>query len=77
MKDQPEPLFDAIVRIDKLPTNGRTISVDADEATRARIAEALKLMAVERFVADLTVAPMRGGLRAQGRLKARIVQSSV
>lgn len=77
MKDQPEPLFDAIVRIDKLPTNGRTISVDADETTRARIAEALKLMAVERFVADLTVAPMRGGLRAQGRLKARIVQSSV
>ena len=77
MKDQPEPLFDAVVRIDKLPTAGRTISVDADEATRARIAEDMKLLAVERFVADLTVAPFRGGLRAQGRLKARIVQASI
>ncbi|MGV3574850.1 MAG: YceD family protein [Devosia sp.] len=77
MKDQPEPLFDAIVRIDKLPTAGRTISVNADEATRARVAEDMKLLAVERFVADLTVAPFRGGLRAQGRLKARIVQASI
>lgn len=77
MKDQLEPLFDAIVRIDKLPTAGRTVKVDADEATRARLAEEMKLIAVERFVADLTVAPLRGGLRAQGRLKARIVQPSV
>ncbi|MET0435957.1 MAG: DUF177 domain-containing protein [Devosia sp.] len=77
MKDQPAPLFDAIVRIDKLPTAGRSVSVDADEPTRARIAEELKLIAVERFVAELTVAPLRGGLRAQGRLKARIVQASV
>lgn len=77
MKDQPTQLFDAIVRIDKLPTAGRSISVDADEATRTRLAEEMKLLAVERFVADLTVAPFRGGLRAQGRLKARIVQASV
>lgn len=77
MKDHPEPLFDAIVRIDKLPTAGRTVSVNANEATRARIAEDMKLLAVESFVADLTVAPFRGGLRAQGRLKARIVQASV
>ena len=40
-------------------------------------AEEMKLLAVESFVADLTVAPIRGGLRAQGRLKARIVQASV
>jgi uncharacterized metal-binding protein YceD (DUF177 family) len=77
MKDQSTQLFDAIVRIDKLPTAGRSISVDADEATRTRLAEEMKLLAVERFVADLTVAPFRGGLRAQGRLKARIVQASV
>lgn len=77
MKDKPQPLFDAIVRIDKLPTAGRTVSVDADEATRVRIAEDMKLLAVENFVADLTVAPFRGGLRAQGWLKARIVQASV
>lgn len=77
MKDHPEPLFDAIVRIDKLPTAGRSVSVNADEATRARIAEDMKLLAVESFEADLTVAPFRGGLRAQGSLKARIVQASI
>ncbi|KRB01055.1 hypothetical protein ASD83_05850 [Devosia sp. Root685] len=77
MKDHPEPLFDAIVRIDKLPTAGRSLSIDANEPTRAKIAEAMKLIAVERFAAELTVAPLRGGLRAQGRLKARIVHPSV
>ncbi|HWV20584.1 MAG TPA: hypothetical protein VN036_06120, partial [Devosia sp.] len=77
MKDQPEPLFDAIVRIDKLPAAGRSVSIDADEATRAKIAQAMKLTAVERFVADLSVTPLRGGLRALGHLKARIVQPSV
>jgi len=77
MKDQPEPLFDAIVRIDKLPAAGRSVSIDADEATRAKIAQAMKLTAVERFVAELSVTPLRGGLRALGHLKARIVQPSV
>lgn len=77
MKDQTEPLFDAIVRIDKLPATGRSVRVDADEKTRAAIAEAMKITSVERFVANLTVAPLRGGLRAQGRLEARITQPSV
>ena len=75
MKDQPEPLFDAIVRIDKLPAAGRSVSIDADEATRAKIAQAMKLTAVERFAADLSVTPLRGGLRALGHLKARVVQN--
>lgn len=77
MKDQTEPLFDAVVRIDKLPASGRSVSVDADAATREKIAEAMKLTSVERFVAELTIAPLRGGLRAQGRLQASITQPSV
>lgn len=77
MKAQHEPLFDAIVRIDKLPAAGRSVSVNADEKTRAAIAAAMKLISVERFVADLSVVPLRGGLRAQGRLRASITQPSV
>ncbi len=77
MSDKTQPLFDAIVRIDKLPASGRSVRVDADQATRDKIAEAMKLSTVERFVADLSVVPFRGGLRAQGRLKAHITQPSI
>jgi uncharacterized metal-binding protein YceD (DUF177 family) len=71
------PLFDAIVRIDRLPATGRDLKVSLDEATRARVAEELRLTAVDSFEATLTVAPLRGGIRAQGRLVAEIVQPSV
>ena len=37
-----EPIFDAVVRIDKLPAGGRSIAVDADETERQAIAEAMK-----------------------------------
>lgn len=77
MSRAEKPLFDAVVRIDKLPSAGRSVSVDADQPTRDAIAEAMKVTAVEHFTADLTVVPLRGGLRAQGNLKARIVQPSV
>lgn len=77
MTQKAEPLFDAVVRIDRLPSAGRSVTVDADTETRAAIAQQMGLTAVERFVAELTVAPLRGGLRAQGRLSARIEQPSV
>lgn len=71
------PLFDAIVRIDRLPATGRDVKVSLDEPTRAALAEALKLSAVDSFSATLTVVPLRGGIRAQGRLVADVVQPSV
>src|SRR5690606_31800051 len=37
----------------------------------------LKISAVDAFEASLSVVPLRGGLRAQGRLVADIVQPSV
>ncbi|MET3925766.1 DUF177 domain-containing protein [Devosia sp. 2618] len=72
-----EPIFDAIVRIDRLPTTGRDLKVSLDEPTRAALAESLKLIAIDSFEANLTVAPFRGGIRALGRLKSHIVQPSV
>lgn len=72
-----EPIFDAVVRIDKLPAGGRSIVVDADESERTAIAEAMNILSVERFTASLTVTPLRGGLRALGHLKAEAMQASV
>ena len=77
MKSAESPLFDAIVRIDRLPANGRTLEVQLDEPTRESLAQNMKLSAIERFQANLVIVPLRGGLRAQGQLTARIVQPSV
>lgn len=77
MTDKDSPIFDAIVRIDKLPASGRSLNVDADEATRAAIANAMNVLSVERFVAQLTISPLRGGLRALGHLDASVTQASV
>jgi hypothetical protein len=77
MTIQDEPIFDAVVRLDKLPSAGRSVNVNADEAQRAAIAESLKILAVDRFVAELTVVPLRGGLRAQGFVDAVVQQASI
>lgn len=77
MTHKAEPLFDAVVRIDKLPAAGRSLKVEADARIRSDIAEAMKVTAVTRFQAELTIVPLRGGLRAQGWLKAHIEQPSV
>lgn len=75
---RPEPpILDAVVRIDRLPASGRSVKVEADEATRAAIAASMNILSVERFSASLTVAPLRGGLRAQGHLDAAVTQASV
>lgn len=71
------PLFDAVVRLDRLPASGREVKVLLDEPTRAALAEELKLSAIDSFAAELTVTPLRGGIRALGRLVADVVQPSV
>lgn len=77
MSEHDTPIFDAIVRIDKLPTGGRPISVDANADERAAIAKAMNILSVEQFKASLSIVPLRGGLRAQGHLDARVTQASV
>lgn len=77
MSTPDTPIFDAVVRIDKLPAGGRSIKVDADPATCVAIAARMNVTSVEHFKAELTVAPLRGGLRALGKISARIVQPSV
>jgi uncharacterized metal-binding protein YceD (DUF177 family) len=77
MSHSEPPILDAIVRIDRLPASGRSVNVAPDAAKRAELAGILNIDAVEAFDAKLTVTPLRGGIRALGRLTARIVQLSV
>lgn len=77
MTTTPAPLFDATVRLDRLPAHGRDLKVSLDAPTRETLAADLRLLAIESFDATLNVAPFRGGIRALGQLTARIVQASV
>ncbi|KKB09236.1 YceD family protein [Devosia chinhatensis] len=77
MSHSPGPIFDAIVRIDKLPTGGRSVVVEANDVERAAIAAAMNILSVESFVSRLAVTPFRGGLRALGSLDAVVSQASV
>ena len=73
----PAPIFDSVIRIDRLPATGRDLTVSLDEPTRAALAELLDISAIDSFEVTLSVAPLRGGIRALGRLVADIVQPSV
>lgn len=67
-----EPWSD-VVRVHEI---GRGLSrrLEADEATRARVAKFLGLEGLTRLVADVTVAPAPIGWRLSGRLDAAPVQ---
>lgn len=77
MTEHTAPLFDAIVRVDRLPSGGRSVDVALDAETQAALAVQLNILSVEGFQAKLTVTPLRGGIRALGRLSALITQASV
>lgn len=69
-----EPALDASLRVDNMPAIGRDISVEADETQRAAIADLLGISAVEKLSAQMKAVKFRGGIRVEGRLKARTVQ---
>lgn len=78
MTEKNEPIFlDAVVRIEKLHPPGRDVSITLDTEGLAALAEVLKVTVVEHFSATAIVAPLRGGVRVLGHLKARIAQPSV
>lgn len=78
MSRPPSPLLpDAVVRIDQIPPAGRPLSVKADDEALARLTERLKVSAVERLAAEVTITRFRGGLRAVGRVEAAVVQPCV
>lgn len=54
---------------------GRSVTIEADEAARAAIAKRLGLIALERFVVTAAVRSVAGGIAATGEIDARVVQS--
>ena len=69
--------LDAVVAIDKIPSEGRTVSIDTDAEQRELLAERLKVSQVNAFSAKLTASRFRGGIRAQGTVQGTIVQPCV
>ncbi len=72
-----EPVLDVSLRVDNVPAAGRDISVQADDAQRAAIADLLGISAVDQLLAQMKAVKFRGGIRVEGRLKARTVQPCV
>jgi len=70
-------LPDAIVRVDKLPANGRKIKVVAEKDQLPAIAQHAKVSAVKYLKADLLVSAFKGGVRVSGRLLAEVSQPCV
>lgn len=77
MSQHPVSILDATIRFDRLPSSGRELEVSPDATALAAMAELLKLSSVDAFHASLTAVKLRGGIRVQGNLTARIVQPSV
>jgi len=76
-RKSPESFHDAAFRVDRVPAEGRRITVEADAEELAALTERLKVSAVEMLTADLTASRFRGGVRVEGRLRSRVVQPCV
>ena len=64
--------------VTRLPQSGMPVLVDADARQREALAAAHGLLSVERFHAELLVAPWkRNGVRVSGRVEADITQQCV
>ncbi len=64
--------------VSRLPQKGMPVVIDANERQREALAEAHGLVSVERFHAELHVAPWkRNGVSVSGRVQADITQQCV
>jgi uncharacterized metal-binding protein YceD (DUF177 family) len=68
---------DATIRLDSMPPEGRTLTVEPDAELRAEIAAALGVTALDRLRVELRATRFRGGMRVEGRLLADVEQPCV
>lgn len=72
-----EPLS-RIIRVDTLPRDGETFTIEASPDERTALADFLKLPSIERFSATLTVKrAARGAARVVGRVEGELTQACV
>lgn len=73
-----QPLdLDAVIKVDKIPSAGRTVIIATDDEQREALAERLRVGEVQSFEANLVAQRFRGGIRAQGRVSGTITQPCV
>lgn len=78
MSVRPDNLeLDAVVKVDKIPTNGRLVTIETDSEQREALAERLKVSEVTDFSASVTATRFRGGIRVQGKVDGAVVQPCV
>ena len=76
--DGPAPEFSRLLRLGSVGPEGRREVLEADGAERAALARRFGIPAVESLRAELRLRPEAdGGVRAEGRLAADVVQSCV
>lgn len=77
--DQPVPSPVSFpVHVARLPRKGMRVEIEADDGQRAALAAAHGLEGVDSFRAELDViAWKKGGVKVEGRVRARIVQACI
>ncbi len=71
------PEFSRTVRIDTLGSAPRAMTIEADEAERAALAERFGLVSIESLVAEVALSRADEAVTAAGTLKAAVTQSCV
>ncbi|WP_404404404.1 YceD family protein [Pelagibacterium halotolerans] len=69
--------LDARVKVDKIPAEGRVVTIETDDDQRTHLADRFQVSAVNAFAATVTATRFRGGVRAQGRVTGEVVQPCV
>ncbi len=77
-EDDIDAPFSRIIRVDTLPRNGETMVIEANAEERAALAALLKVPAIERLAATLTVKrAARGGARVVGAVHGALTQTCI
>ncbi|WP_421913467.1 YceD family protein [Mesorhizobium sp.] len=67
-----------VANVGRLPQKGLPVVIETDVAQRAALAEEHELLSVEKYRADLLVAPWkRNGVKVTGRVEADITQACI
>jgi len=78
MTDQdPAPFLSHVVRVSDVPRAGLRVTIEADEASRARIASAYDLVALPKLTATFTLAGNARRLKLKGQVRAEVRQTCV
>ena len=68
---------DASIRLDSMPTTGRSLDITVELEAREAIAAQIGVTAVDRLQVKLQAVRFRGGMRVTGQLRALVTQPSV